>query len=89
MVMLLRVKPLGVVSCAAIDEYDKVCYYVAMFKNIKNYIKDKYYRYQPGEFFPIRSGSELLNKREFHKYRIKWIMNNRRVFVYQLTHHAG
>lgn len=60
-----------------------------MFNNIKNIIKDKYYRYEPGEFLPIFSGGELLNKREFHKYRIKWIVTHRRVFVYQLTHQQG
>jgi hypothetical protein len=58
-------------------------------KRITNIIKDKYYRYQPGEFLPIREGGELVNKREFHTYRIKWIINNRRAFMYQLTHHAG
>lgn len=60
-----------------------------MLKNITNIIKDKYYRYEPGEFLPIFSGGELLNKKEFHKYRIGWIIRNRKVFVYQLTHHSA
>jgi len=58
-------------------------------KHLTNIIKNKYYRFQPGEFLPIYSGGELINKREFHAYRIKWIINNRRAFMYQLTHHAG
>jgi len=58
-------------------------------KRIINTIKNKYYRYQPGEFLPVRSGGELINKREFHKYRIKWIIKNHSAFVYQLTHTVG
>lgn len=57
--------------------------------NIKTYIQDKYYRYNPGEFLPVRSGGELLNKREFHKYRIKWIITNYRAFYWQLTNTRG
>lgn len=56
---------------------------------IINTIKNKYYRYQPGEFLPVYSGGELLNKREFHKYRIKWIITNHKAFAYQLTHSRG
>jgi len=58
-------------------------------KRITNTIKQTYYRYQPGEFLPIYSGGEMLNKRDFHIYRIKWIINNRRAFMYQLTHQVG
>lgn len=57
--------------------------------NLKQTIKNTYYRYQPGEFLPVRSGGELLNSREFHIYRIKWIAKNRSAFVYQLTHQRG
>lgn len=57
--------------------------------NLKQTIKNQYYRYQPGEFLPVRSGGELLNKREFHMYRIKWIIKNHSAFVYQLTHQVG
>lgn len=60
-----------------------------MFKHITNTIKNKYYRYQPGEFLPIYSGGEMVNKRDFHIYRIKWIFTNRRAFVYQVTHTQG
>jgi hypothetical protein len=57
--------------------------------NLKQTIKNSYYRYQPGEFLPVRSGGELINKREFHKYRIKWIIKNHSAFAYQLTHTRG
>lgn len=60
-----------------------------MITNITNTLKDKYYRYQPGEFLPVYSGGEMLNKREFHVYRIKWIITHHRVFTYQLTHTNG
>lgn len=60
-----------------------------MLNNIKHAIKSKYYTYQPGEFLPVYSGNELLNKREFHMYRIKWIMRNRHAALYQFTHFAG
>lgn len=55
-------------------------------KRITNIIRNKYYRYQPGEFLPIYSGGEMINKRDFHAYRIKWIINNHRAFFWQLTH---
>jgi len=58
-------------------------------KHLTNIIKNKYYRLQPGEFLPIYSGGELINKREFHAYRIKWIIRNRSAFFYQLTHTRG
>jgi hypothetical protein len=58
-------------------------------KRITNTIKNKYYQYQPGEFLPVYSGGELLNKREFHAYRIKWIIRNHSAFMYQLTHQRG
>ncbi len=57
--------------------------------NLKQTFKNKYYRYQPGEFLPIYSGGEMVNKADFHKYRIKWIVKNHSAFVYQLTHQVG
>lgn len=71
-----------------IDRNGQVCYYVIVMK-IKQILKDRYYRYQPGEFLPVYSGGEMLNKREFHAYRIKWIIANHAAFMYQLTHYAG
>jgi len=53
------------------------------------HITNTYYRYQPNEFLPIYSGGEMLNKKEFHLYRIKWIINHYKAFVYQLTHQVG
>lgn len=66
-----------------------MCYYNIVMKNIKTIIQNNYYRYQPGEFLPIYSGGELVNKREFHKYRIKWIVKNHSAFAYQITHQRG
>jgi len=43
---------------------------------IKQIIKNKYYKYVPGEFFPIYTNNELINKKEFHMYKAKraiWI----------------
>jgi hypothetical protein len=60
-----------------------------MINNIKNLIKSKYYTYQPGEFLPIFSDGKLLNSREFHFYRIKWMIRNRKAAIYQFTHYAG
>lgn len=57
--------------------------------NITKIIKEKYYTYQPGEFLPVYSGGELINKRDFHKYRISWIIRNHKVALYQFTHTAG
>lgn len=54
-----------------------------------NSIKNKYYTYQPGEFLPIYSGYEMLNKREFHIYRLKWIIRNRHAAFYQFTHYSN
>lgn len=71
-----------------VDEKGKVCYYVIVMK-LTQILKTKYYTYQPGEFLPVWSGGELLNKREFHAYRIKWIMRNHRAALYQFTHYAG
>lgn len=59
--MLLHVK-----SCA-IDKKVSVCYYVAMINKIKN----KYYRYQPGEFLPIYMDGQLANRKAFHMYKLK------------------
>lgn len=55
-------------------------------KTIANAIKSQYYQYQPGEFLPVRIDGKISNMRAFHAYRIKWIMNNCRTFLYQLTH---
>lgn len=60
-----------------------------MINKIKNIIKDKYYRYEPNEFLPVYSGGVLLNKREFHAYRIKWIIKHHTAFYYSLTHARG
>ncbi len=57
--------------------------------NIIKIIKEKYYEYQPGEFLPVRVDGKVTNMREFHMYRIKWIVKNRRVFINQLTYQAG
>lgn len=61
----------------------------SVMKRITNIVKNKYYTYKPGEFLPIYEGHELINKRQFHAYRIKSIVNNHRAFMYELTHHAG
>jgi hypothetical protein len=58
-------------------------------KHLTNTIKDTYYRFNPGEFFPVYAGGVLTNKREFHAYRLKWLLKNRAVFWYQLTHNQG
>lgn len=76
-------------QCQCIDKKQVTCYNVAMFKRITNIIKSKYYTYQPGEFLPVYSGNELLNKRAFHAYRIKWIFKHRHAALYQFTHYAG
>lgn len=57
--------------------------------NLIQILKSKYYRYQPGEFLPVYAGGVMLNKREFHAYRIKWIITHRAAFMYQVTHYAG
>lgn len=62
---------------------------MGMLNKIKNIIQNKYYRYNPGEFLPIFSNGELINKREFHQYRIKWIVEHRHAFYHQLTHTQG
>lgn len=54
-----------------------------------NTIKDKYYTYQPGEFLPVYIDGKLANKKQFHLYRIKWILRNKQVAFYQFTHYAG
>lgn len=58
-------------------------------KNIQTAIKEKYYTYQPGEFLPVYSGGELINKKDFHLYRIKWILRHRDAAVYQFTHYSN
>jgi len=54
-------------------------------KNITQTIKSQYYRYNPGEFLPVYSGGELLNKTDFHKYKLA----NFKQTIYWLTHQAG
>jgi hypothetical protein len=36
-----------------------------------NKIKNKYYKYQRGEFLPVYMDGRLANKREFHIYKAK------------------
>ena len=57
--------------------------------NLKQNIKNSYYNYQPGEFLPVYMDGQLANRKEFHAYKIKWILGNRRAFTYQLTHSRG
>ena len=78
MLMVLGVKQ-------SIDKKGIVCYYVPMINKIKN----KYYNYQPGEFLPIYMDGKLANRKEFHKYKLKWIIRNHSAFAYQLTHTRG
>jgi len=54
-----------------------------------NSIKNKYYSYQPGEFLPIYMDGKLANRKEFHKYKVVWIIKNHSAFAYQLTHSRG
>lgn len=54
-----------------------------------NHIKDKYYRFNPGEFLPVYVDGKMTNKREFHIYRIKWIMSNHKIALFQFTHQQG
>lgn len=54
-----------------------------------NSIKNKYYHYQPGEFLPIYMDGELANRKQFHMYKVKWILKHYRAFTYQLTHTNG
>lgn len=58
-------------------------------KHLTQTLKTKYYTYQPGEFLPVYSGGEMLNKRQFHAYRIKWILQHRDVALYQFTHYSS
>lgn len=83
--MQKRVKPSGVASHNSIDKTAKKSYYLSMLNAIKN----KYYTYKPGEFLPVRSGGELLNKRDFHAYRIKKILGDPKLALYQFTHYAN
>ena len=55
----------------SIDKQQLKCYNVAMLKHITNTIKQKYYIYQRGEFLPVYSGGELINKKQFHIYKAK------------------
>jgi hypothetical protein len=58
-------------------------------KNIKTILEDKYYRYNPGEFLPIYEGNTMVNKKQFHAYRIKWILQHRDAALYQFTHFSN
>lgn len=58
-------------------------------KNIKTIITEKYYTYQPGEFLPVYSDGKLINRKQFHMYRIKWILAHRDAAVYQFTHYSN
>jgi len=40
-----------------------------------NKIKTHYYQYQPDEFLPVYMNGALANKKEFHKYRFKKLVN--------------
>ena len=54
--------------------------------------KSKYYTYVPGEFFPIMSGNDLLNKREFHRYKMRravWKLQNWKIVLHHYTHQLG
>lgn len=52
-------------------------------------IKQKYYRFNPGEFLPVYHDGKLTNRREFHIYRIKWIIHNRAAAWYMFTHYSS
>lgn len=54
-------------------------------KNLVYHFTDRYYRFVPGEFMPIYDGTEMLNKREFHLYKLR----NWKQTYWQLTHFAG
>ncbi len=41
---------------------------------INNAIETLRYGYKPGEFFPIMSGGELLNKKEFVSYKLRCLI---------------
>lgn len=58
-------------------------------KRITQTIKSKYYQYQPGEFLPIYRDGELANKREFHKYKVRQILDNPRAFYNHLVTTRG
>lgn len=81
----MSVKLTGVEKHNTIDKRAIKSYSVDMINAIKN----KYYTYQPGEFLPVRSGGELLNKADFHKYRIKKLVSNPRLALYQFTHYSS
>lgn len=70
---------------ARLDKIGLTCYYVAMI----NSIKQKYYTFTPGEFLPIYNGNQLMNKRDFHIYKIKWMLKHRDHALYQFTHYAN
>lgn len=71
-----------------VDKKAVTCYNVAML-NLTQTLKNKYFTYQPGEFLPVYSGGVLLNKRQFHVYRITWIIKHHRAALYQFTHYAS
>lgn len=86
---VLRYNVVGLPLAALfIDKKQLVCYYVIVMK-LTQTIKAKYYTFQPGEFLPVYRDGQLANKREFHIYRIKWIIKHRHAALYQFTHYAG
>lgn len=55
-------------------------------------LKDKYYRYVPGEFYPVYRDGKLDNTREFHKYKIRklsWALKNWRLYYAHYTHSSS
>lgn len=72
----------------SLDKYAIKSYYVSM-KNITNIIKQNYYQYPAGDFFVIRVDGEVTNMRDFHSYRIKQLLSDRRNAIRALTTQRG
>lgn len=65
---------------------------INIIQKLQNKIASKYYIYQKGEFFPIYDGNELLNKKEFHKYKAKravFLIRNYKLVINAYTHQRG
>ena len=60
-----------------------------MKENITNTIKDKYYRYNPGEFLPVYVDGQLANRSDFHRYRIKQLVTRPSATIHYFTHFSG
>lgn len=58
-------------------------------ENIIKTIKEKYYRYNPGEFLPVYEGSDWINKRDFHHYRIRQILGHPAEALHYFTHYGS